>query len=59
MNAAKQLRKDAKKLGWSLDREKGKHQIWVSSSGYKTPLPSTPKGGRSINNMTAKLRRYT
>jgi len=58
MNAAKQLKKDAKKLGWQLHRTNGKHQIWCSPSGYKMPLPSTPKGGRSVKNILSKLRRY-
>lgn len=58
MNAAKQLRKDAKNLGWLLIRSNGKHQIWQSPSGHKMPLPSTPGGSRCIKNVLAKLKRY-
>jgi len=59
MNAAKQLKKEAKKLGWSLLRSNGKHQIWQSASGHRMPLPGTPKAGaRTIENIKAKLKRY-
>lgn len=58
MNAAKQLRKEAEELGWQLHRSNGKHKIFISASGYKMPLPSTPKGGRCVKNVLAKLRRY-
>jgi len=58
MNAAKDLRKQAKDLGWQLCRSTGKHEIWQSLSGYRMPLPSSPGKGRTMQNVIAKLRRY-
>ena len=59
MNAAKQLKKEAKALGWYFHHKGGSHEIWKSPSGYKMPLPGTPKSNaRTIQNIRAKLRRY-
>ncbi|MEB3360221.1 MAG: type II toxin-antitoxin system HicA family toxin [Synechococcales bacterium] len=58
MQDSKRIKLYAQQLGWELHRTTGKHEIWRSPSGKTMPLPSTPGGGRWLQNVQAKLRRY-
>ena len=58
MRESNDLYEYAKRLGWQLLRNGKRHPIWVSPSGKKMSLPKSPGGGRTIENLKAKLRRY-
>jgi predicted RNA binding protein YcfA (HicA-like mRNA interferase family) len=55
---SKELRHYALKLGWQFLRRNGGHEIWISQTGYRMPLPSTPSSSQSVRNIQSKLRRY-
>lgn len=57
MNRATELRKIARELGWKPLRSNGKHEVYVSQSGNRMPLPTSPKGGSQAN-IISKLKRY-
>lgn len=58
MTEANRIRQHALALGWQLYRRNGNHEIWISPSKNKMPLPSTSGKGRAAQNAIAQLRRF-
>ena len=57
MTEANRIRQVTLELGWQLLRRNGTHEIWISPSKNKIPLPSTPGKGRAAQNAIAQLKR--
>jgi len=58
MTRNKEIKKIAKKLGYSLFSQRGKHYIWINENGYKVSTSKTPSDVNAIKSITRNFMKY-
>ena len=58
MTRNKEIKKIAKKLGYSLFSQRGKHYIWINGNGYKVSTSKTPSDVNAIKSITRNFMKY-
>ena len=58
MTRNKEIKKFAKKVGYSLFSQKGKHYIWINENGYKVSTSKTPSDVNAIKSIMGDFMKY-
>jgi len=58
MTRNKEIKKIAKKLGYSLFSQKGKHYIWINKNDYKVSTSKSPSDVNAVKSITRSFMKY-